>query len=205
MAPERSGAQVFERTLDRISKVHSKGVDYQRLLRIGRDLLEAIGEDPNRPGLVDTPRRWADWWREFIEYESGRTETVFGTSIRDQMVCVSGLRLWTLCEHHLLPFWCDVSIAYIPDGQVLGLSKFARVAQKYAHRLQIQEQLVHQIAHEVMRLTGTNNVAVWSRGEHLCMNMRGVRMSGGMTTFVLNGAFKEDAALRAEFLQSASQ
>ena len=123
----------------------AKKVDYSRLLELGRELLIAIGEDPDREGLLDTPRRWADWWREFIEYDPGTTETTFQSTTADQMVCVSGMRVFSLCEHHLLPMWCDVSIGYIAGERVLGLSKFARIAHQFAHQLQIQERLGVQI------------------------------------------------------------
>src|SRR2546421_9825501 len=131
-----------------------KKVDYPKLLELGRELLIALGEDPDREGLVDTPRRWADSWREFIEYDPGTIETTFSTVDAGQMVCVSGLRVFSLCEHHLLPFWCDVSIGYIPDEKVLGLSKFVRIAHQFAHQLQHQEQLGQQIADEISRITG---------------------------------------------------
>src|SRR5260370_34629774 len=85
-----------------------KKVDYPKLLELGRELLVAIGEDPGREGLADTPRRWADWWREFIEYDPGKTETAFESVSADQMVTVSGMRVWSMCEHHMLPFYCDV-------------------------------------------------------------------------------------------------
>src|SRR6202140_1412563 len=93
----------------------SKRVDYSRLLALGRELLLAIGEDPDREGLRETPRRWADSWREFIEYAPGTTETTFSSVASDQLVCVSGMRVSSFCEHHLLPFWCDISIGYIPN------------------------------------------------------------------------------------------
>src|SRR5436190_9712857 len=159
-----------------------KRVDYPRLLALGRELLLAIGEDPEREGLRETPRRWADAWREFMEYDPGTTETTFASTSIDQIVCVSGLRVWSLCEHHLLPFWCDVSIGYIPDEKVLGLSKFARIAQQFAHRLQLQERLGQQIADEITRITGAVNVAVVLTGEHYCMAARGIRSPGRMTS-----------------------
>src|SRR5437773_10103128 len=110
----------------------SREVDYVRLLELGRELLVAIGEDPDREGLLDTPRRWADWWREFIEYHPGTTETTFQSMASDQMVCVSGMRVFSLCEHHLLPMWCDESIGYITGERVLGLSNFERIAHQFA-------------------------------------------------------------------------
>jgi GTP cyclohydrolase IA len=178
-----------------------KQVDYPRLLALGRELLIAIGEDPDREGLQETPRRWADSWREFMEYDPGTTEKTFSSVVADQMVCVSGLRVSSLCEHHLLPFWSDVSIGYIPDEKVLGLSKFARIAHQFAHRLQLQERLGQQIADEIIRITGTQNVAVVLKGEHLCMTARGIRMPGRMTSSVMRGIFRTQSEMRMEFLR----
>jgi GTP cyclohydrolase I len=107
----------------------------------------------------------------------------------------------SLCEHHLLPFWCDVSIGYIPDEKVLGLSKFARIAHQFAHRLQLQEQLGQQIANEITRITGTMNVAVVLKGEHLCMTARGIRTPGRMTSSVMRGVFRTESETRMEFLR----
>ncbi len=178
-----------------------KRVDYPRLLALGRELLLAIGEDPDREGLRETPRRWADAWREFIEYDPGTTETTFASVSSEQLVCVSGIRVASLCEHHLLPFWCDVSIGYIPNAKVLGLSKFARIAQQFAHRLQLQERLGEQIADEISRITGTQNVAVVLKGEHYCMAARGIRMPGRMTSSVMRGVFRTESQIRMEFLR----
>ena len=178
-----------------------KQVDYPRLLELGRELLLAIGEDPDREGLLDTPRRWADSWREFIEYDPGMIETTFSSVDAGQLVCVSGLRVSSLCEHHLLPFWCDVAIAYIPDEKVLGLSKFARIAHQFAHQLQLQERLGQQIADEVSRITGTENVAVVLKGEHLCMTVRGIRTPGQMSSSVMRGVFRAESEMRMEFLR----
>jgi GTP cyclohydrolase IA len=178
-----------------------KRVDYPRLLALGRELLLAIEEDPDREGLRETPRRWAAAWREFIEYDPGTTETTFASVASDQLVCVSGIRVASLCEHHLLPFWCDVSIGYIPNAKVLGLSKFARIAQQFAHRLQLQERLGEQIADEIIRITGMQNVAVVLKGEHYCMATRGIRMPGRMTSSVMRGVFRTESQTRMEFLR----
>jgi GTP cyclohydrolase I len=180
---------------------HPQKVDYPRLLELGRELLLAIGENPDREGLLDTPRRWADSWREFIEYDPGTTETVFESVSIDQMVCVSGMRVSSMCEHHMLPFWCDVSIGYITGEKVLGLSKFARIAHQFAHRLQIQERLGQQIADEVSRILETENVAVVLKGEHLCMTTRGIRTPGLMTSSVMRGVFRAEYETRMEFLR----
>lgn len=176
-------------------------VDYERLLSLGRELLIALGEDPEREGLKDTPKRWAGWWKEFIEYDSGNTETTFEAITTDQLVVVSGMRVYSLCEHHLLPFWCDVSIGYVVQKRVLGLSKFARITQDFAHKLQLQEHLVHEIADEVQRITESPDVAVMASGRHLCMIMRGIRTEGVMSSFATRGAFANNAELRSDFLR----
>jgi len=186
--------------IDPDPQVSGPAVAHADLVHLGRQLLIALGEDPDRLGLAGTPLRWANLWSEFIEYDPGRTETTFESVEVDQMVVVSGMRVWSMCEHHLLPFWADISIAYIAGEKVLGLSKFARIAHQFAHRLQIQERLVQQIADEVTRLTGSGDVAVLARGQHLCMIMRGVQTDGVMTTSVMRGVFREKAEVRAEFL-----
>lgn len=175
--------------------------DYSDLLRIGRELLVALGEDPEREGLWETPRRFADAWREFIDYDPGQTETCFEHTSTDQMVVVSGMRVWSLCEHHLLPFWCDIAIGYIATDRVLGLSKFARIAHECAHRLQLQERLAQQIADRIEQVTQCSDVAVLARGEHLCMTMRGIRTPARMTSSVMRGVFRDESETRAEFLR----
>lgn len=176
-------------------------VDFEKLKQVGRDLLVAIGEDPDRPALRDTPRRFANMWQEFIDYDPGRWDTTFEhVQNTDQMVVVSGIRVWSMCEHHLLPFWCDVSIAYIPREEVLGLSKFARIAHLCAHKPQIQEGLVRDIANKISIITGTDDVAVLAKGVHLCMSSRGVRSDAVMTSSAMHGIFRDSASTRSEFL-----
>ncbi|MFF4053770.1 GTP cyclohydrolase I [Streptomyces chartreusis] len=168
------------------------------LVGIARQLLIEVGEDPNREGLRDTPARFARWWREFINYEPGSMGTLFESIGTSQLVVVSDIQVWSLCEHHLLPFNCSVTIAYRPTGQLLGLSKFARVAHYYAHRLQVQERLVDQIAAEISNLCGAPDVAVIAKGEHLCMSMRGIKAAAQMTSTALRGEFSTSPALRSE-------
>jgi GTP cyclohydrolase I len=174
-------------------------VDTRAVERIVEQLLYAIGEDPKREGLQNTPARVARFWKEFIEYDPGNHETVFESVKVNQMVAVSGMRVWSLCEHHLLPFWCDVSIGYIANDKVLGLSKFGRIAKKHAHKLQVQERLVENIAADVIKIVGTENVAVIAKGEHLCMTMRGIQTPAVMSSSSINGSFLH-AEVRAEFL-----
>ncbi|BCJ55982.1 GTP cyclohydrolase 1 [Actinoplanes sp. NBRC 14428] len=168
------------------------------LAGLARQLLVEIGEDPDRDGLRDTPARFARWWREFINYEPGSVGTLFESVGTSQLVIVSDIQVWSLCEHHLLPFNCAVTIAYRPQGKLLGLSKFARIAHHHAHKLQVQERLVNQIALDVSNLSGTPDVAVVAKGEHLCMTMRGIKASAQMTSTAYSGEFSTSPELRRE-------
>jgi GTP cyclohydrolase I len=178
-------------------------VDVARLEELGRELLVALGEDPAEPRIADTPRRWARWWQAFVQHDPGKVDTTFETVHADQMVVVSGIKVWSLCEHHLLPFWCEVAIGYIPQRRVLGLSKFGRIAHHAASQLQIQERLVNDIAGAVKHIAQCADVAVIARGEHLCMTMRGVRTPALMTSSAVDGRFRDPDA-RAEFLSLAT-
>lgn len=173
-------------------------IDHAKVKSLVRELLVALGDDPDREGLQETPRRIANFWRDFIEYEPGKLDTTFSAVKHNQMVCVTGMRVWSMCEHHMLPFWCDVSIAYISGDKVLGLSKFARIAHKHAHKLTLQEQLVSDISEEVRGILGTDDVAVMAKGEHLCMTMRGIQTPHRMISSALDGQFHQ-AEQRAEF------
>ena len=183
---------------------HTRPVDRPRIEAAVREILDAIGEDLNRDGLRGTPERVAKWWSEFIDYDPGKTATSFEVANDNgSIVIVSGMKVWSLCEHHLLPFWCEVSIAYRPTDRALGLSKFGRLAHKHAHKLQIQERLCNDLAAEIVEATGTADVAVITRGEHLCMTCRGVRTPAMMTTTSFGGLFADDASARSEFLALA--
>lgn len=174
------------------------GVDRLRIEAAVRELLLAIGENPDRPGLVDTPARVARYWAEFMDYDPGRIHTTFDESACEAPVVVAGMRVHTLCEHHLLPFWCDMTIAYIPHGKVIGLSKLARIAHMHAHRLQLQERLVVQTAETVQQVAATRDVMVLGSGEHSCMATRGIKTNGLMTSQDASGAFLADPHLRSE-------
>jgi len=175
-------------------------VDQNQIVFAVRALLRAVGEDPDRAGLVDTPARVGRLWAEFIDYDPGNLGTSFDVVQVDQMVAVSGIRVWSLCEHHLLPFWTDLTIAYIANDRIVGLSKMARMAHKAAHRLQLQERLVHDVANELSGVLEHDDVAVLGTGEHLCMTMRGIKTPGLFHTSVLRGAFR-DPAVRNELHQ----
>lgn len=170
-----------------------------------RELLQNLGEDPQREGLRDTPERAARAMAFLTQgYGLSLEEIVNGavfSSHTDEMVVVQDIELYSLCEHHILPFIGKCHIAYIPDGKVLGLSKFARVVDMYARRLQIQENLTHEIAHAVQSVTGAKGVGVIVEARHLCMMMRGVeKQNSSMTTSVMLGTLRESAAARKEFL-----
>lgn len=189
-----------------VQMISARGTQTQAdvLETIGRQLLLALGQDTSTEALRDTPRRYAAAWMEFINYDPGNYDTTFEAVQADQLVVVSNMRVYSVCAHHLLPFWSDIAIGYITAKKVLGLSKFARIAQQHAHKLQVQEQLVGDIADSVQLLTESTAVAVLAQGVHLCMVMRGVRTDGVMTSSVMRGAFRTDAALRMEFMQLAA-
>ncbi len=169
------------------------------------ELLEAVGEDPQREGLLKTPGRAARAF-EFLTngYRQNLDEIVNQAifhSDASEIVLVKNIELYSMCEHHLLPFIGKAHVAYIPNGKVIGLSKIARIVDVFARRLQIQEQLTSQIADALMSALHPNGVGVVIEAKHLCMMMRGVeKQNSVMTTSCLLGSFKEDARTRSEFL-----
>ena len=170
-----------------------------------REILLGLGEDPEREGLLDTPKRAAKAMQYLCNgYAKSLEEVVNGalfSSESDEMVIVKDVELYSLCEHHLLPFIGKAHVAYIPDGKVLGLSKVARIVDMYARRLQIQERLSRQIAEAVQQVTGALGVAVVIEAKHMCMMMRGVeKQNSSMITSVMLGEFRANAATRSEFL-----
>ncbi|WP_328914472.1 MULTISPECIES: GTP cyclohydrolase I [unclassified Streptomyces] len=174
--------------------------DPDPLVDLAVRLLKEIGEDPSRDGLQETPERFARWWREFTDYNPGTVSTLFETTRTGQLVLVSGIEVWSICEHHLLPFNCSISVAYRSTERLLGLSKFARIAHQHAHRLQLQERLVADIAADIIRITGSEDVAVVGHGEHLCMTMRGIKTSARMTSTSIHGDFGRAGPARDELL-----
>ena len=168
-------------------------------------ILLGVGEDPQREGLLDTPKRAAKAMQYLCNgYGKSLEEVVNGAlfaSDSDEMVIVRDIELYSLCEHHMLPFIGKAHVAYIPTGKVLGLSKIARIVDMYARRLQIQENLTRQIAEAVQEVTGARGVAVVIEARHLCMMMRGVeKQNSVMTTSCMLGAFRNSHSTRNEFL-----
>ncbi len=173
-------------------------------------IIEEIGEDVTREGLIDTPMRAAKAF-QFLNNGYGKNlEEVLNGAIfeadTEDMVIVKDIELYSLCEHHLLPFVGKCHIAYLPQGHVLGLSKLARIVDMYARRLQIQERLTKQIADAVDTAVHAKGVAVVIEAKHMCMMMRGVeKQNSVMTTSVMTGIFREEMSTRAEFLSLISR
>jgi len=169
-------------------------------------VITELGEDVNREGLLDTPKRAAKAMQFLTSgYEQSLDEIVNNAvfeSDNDEMVVVSDVEMYSMCEHHMLPFIGKVHIGYLPNGKVLGLSKFARITDMFARRLQIQENLTKQIAEAVQQVTGARGVAVVVEARHMCMMMRGVeKQNSSMSSSVMLGAFRESQATRSEFLR----
>jgi GTP cyclohydrolase I len=195
--------QAAERRIRNIPKCGAAKL--ARMEEIFRNLLEAIGEDPQREGLVRTPSRAARAF-EFLtngyrqDLDEIVNDAVF-SSEASEIILVKDIELYSMCEHHLLPFIGRAHVAYIPNGKVIGLSKIARIVDAFARRLQIQEQLTVQIADALMKCLQPSGVGVVVEAKHLCMMMRGVeKQNSVMKTSCLLGSFKEDARTRSEFL-----
>jgi GTP cyclohydrolase IA len=172
-------------------------------------IIESIGEDLSRPGLVDTPQRAANAFKFLTGgYHKNLDEVVNDAlfpSDSNEMVIVKDIELYSLCEHHLLPFVGKCHVAYIPNGTVLGLSKIARVVDMYARRLQIQENLATQIAKTMEQVTGAQGVGVIIEAQHMCMMMRGVeKQNSVMKTSAMLGIFRNSQTTRQEFLSLIS-
>ncbi|WP_330351769.1 GTP cyclohydrolase I [Streptomyces sp. NBC_00582] len=181
-------------------------MDTDRVAGLIAQLLVELGEDPTRDGLIGTPGRVAAWWKAFLSPDGVAVDTCFTESqLSGQLVIVGGMNVWSLCEHHMLPMSLQVTAGYVPDGEVLGLSKFGRIAQQFAGRLQVQERFTRQAFEYLTGVIGREEVAVRVRGTHLCMSMRGVRMDAARTTTLhVGGRFKSDPVLSQQFLTLAA-
>ncbi len=186
----------------------SKMIDQEKIKTAINMIIEAIGEDPNREGLIETPDRIARMYNEIF---SGINETpekhlskVFKVK-NDDIVIEKDIQFYSMCEHHFLPFFGKAHIAYIPDGKVVGLSKLARTVEVFAKRPQLQERLTSQIADSLMEYLNCKGSMVVIEAEHLCMSMRGVKKWGSKTTtLVTRGVFKDDPSLQQQVLNMIS-
>lgn len=170
-----------------------------------REVLLELGEDPEREGLLRTPERAA---RALVDFTRGYRQSVqdvlnqavFTESV-DDMVLVRNIEMYSLCEHHLVPFFGSAHVAYLPDGKIIGLSKIARIVELYSRRLQVQERLTHEIAHAIEEAIAPRGVGVVIEARHLCMMSRGVeKQQSSMVTSCVLGSFRSDRATRAEFM-----
>jgi GTP cyclohydrolase I len=186
-------------------------VDHARVQSLVRELLEAIGEDPTREGLLETPRRVADMYVELFqgnEVDPGAHLRVTFEAGHDEMVMVRDIAFTSLCEHHLVPFVGFAHVAYLPgpEGSITGLSKLARLVEGYARRLQVQERMTTEIVDAMERELRPRGSIVVIEAEHFCMSMRGVKKAGATTvTSAVRGSFRTDAASRDEALQFIHQ
>jgi GTP cyclohydrolase I len=174
------------------------------------DILYSIGEDPERQGLIKTPERVARMFGELTAGYQTDPEKLINGAIFDveysEPVLVKDIEFYSLCEHHMLPFYGRVHVAYIPDGKVIGLSKIPRIVEMFARRLQVQERMTSEIANFLMQAINAKGVAVMVEGAHMCAMMRGVKKSqASMTTTAMLGAYKEDKSLRSEFMAQVSK
>ncbi len=179
-------------------------LDKKSIEKATLDLLNAVGENSTREGLLETPKRVAKAYEEILlgynQDAKDYLEKTFEHNGEDEIL-QSGIEFYSLCEHHLLPFYGKVNIAYIPNGKVVGLSKLSRVVDVFSKRLQLQERLTSQIAESISENLDCKGVLVYIEAEHMCMNMRGVKRAGTVTkTIVAKGIYKEDDKLRKNSL-----
>lgn len=184
--------------------IQKQPLDRERIMSAVNELFLAIGEDPGRDGLSETPRRIADMYAEIfggLQIDPAEYLKVGFEVAHDEMVILRNIPFYSMCEHHFLPFHGEAHVGYVPDGRVVGISKLARVVEGFARRPQIQEQLTSQIAEAIMETLQPDGVAVVIEAEHLCMTMRGVKKPGSrMITSAMRGEFRQSSVTRAEFL-----
>ena len=189
--------------------VITRSIDLKRIEDAARQILVGIGEDPEREGLLKTPQRVAKAYAELMDGYSKNPEKLingafFGVDY-DQMVVVNDIEFYSMCEHHMLPFFGHAHVAYLPNGKVIGLSKIPRIVDMFAHRLQVQERMTQQIAELINDQIHPQGVAVVVEAQHMCMTMRGVKkQEATMTTSAMLGVFRTRLETRLEFLNRIS-
>jgi GTP cyclohydrolase IA len=175
---------------DTKKKKGTSGLNKKKIEKIVRQLLTQIGENPNREGLIHTPRRIAEMYDELFGGYRMDSELDISFSEESDAIIAKDIQFYSMCEHHMLPFFGKITIAYIPAGKVFGLSKLARLVEKYSRRLQIQERLTKEIANEIMKMD-VKGVLIVAEGEHLCMKMRGVRNGSLIITMAYRGILQQ--------------
>ena len=182
----------------------------EKLADLTKSLIKTIGEDPNREGLVKTPQRVAKAWTHFSQGYNSKLESVINGAIFNEdctdMVVVRDIEFFSMCEHHMIPFFGRAHVGYLPNGKVIGLSKIPRIVDMYSRRLQVQERLTHEVASTLNEVLDPVGVAVVMEGRHLCMQMRGVEKQNSLaSTSAMLGQFRKSAETRAEFLSIISK
>ena len=173
------------------SRVQKTGtINKNKIEKLIRQLLVELGENPNREGLIGTPKRIAEMYEEIFSGYKMNSELDVSFSEETNAIIARDIQFYSMCEHHMLPFYGRIHIAYVPNGKVFGLSKLVRLTEKYSRRMQIQERLTTEIADEVSK-RGVSGVIVIDEGEHLCMKMRGVRNNNSIMTIAYRGVFEE--------------
>ena len=178
---------------------------FDQLEKITRNLIETIGEDPNREGLLKTPKRVAKSWEYFSEGYRADLDNIINEAVFhedcSEMVVVRDIEFFSMCEHHMIPFFGRAHVGYLPNGKVIGLSKIPRIVDMFSRRLQLQERLTSQVANTLEEVLKPIGVAVVMEGRHLCMQMRGVeKQNSYASTSAMLGQFRKSAETRAEFL-----
>ncbi len=189
----------------RIFELGLPPVDHDRIAAATTEILTAVGEDPNREGLLNTPKRVAKMYDELLSGYRTDPAKLINNAIfdvdYDDMVIVRDIEFSSLCEHHMLPFLGHAHVAYIPRGKVIGLSKIPRIVDMFSRRLQVQERMTRQIANFINEVLDPRGVAVVVEGKHMCSMMRGVhKCDSNMTTSAMLGAFRDNQAVRTEFM-----
>jgi len=164
-----------------------------------KEFLDILGEDSNREGLKGTPKRVAKAWKE-LTTQTFFERTVFDANGYDQMIVEKNIQFYTFCEHHLLPFFGSVSIGYIPDDKIIGISKLPRTVDYFSKRLNTQEYFTNNIANDLDEILQPKGIGVVVQGRHLCQEMRGIKKKGSMITSCLKGCFRDDLTVKKEFL-----
>jgi GTP cyclohydrolase I len=175
----------------RKSRVQKTGtINKNKIERLVRQLLVELGENPDREGLVETPKRIAEMYEEIFSGYRMNAELDVSFNEETNAIIARDIQFYSMCEHHMLPFYGRIHIAYVPNGKVFGLSKLVRLVEKYSRRMQVQERLTTEIANEISK-RDVSGVIVIAEGEHLCMKMRGVRNNSSIMTIAYRGIFEE--------------
>ena len=193
-----------------VRDLETVNMDFETIRRATLEVIRAVGEDPDREGLINTPHRVSRMYAELLSGYSADPERIINGALfninYDEMVLVRDIEFYSLCEHHLLPFLGRAHVAYLPKGKVIGLSKIPRIVDMYARRLQVQERMTRQIADFLQQTLEPQGVAVVVEAVHLCSMMRGVKKHDArMTTSAMHGAFRANLATRQEFLDNISR